>query len=139
MQHFKLNGFEYSSWENSEKIRILDSLTELIKEIPSEAQILLIPRAVDCERSIRPMINKIQEDDPLKEVSTILAEKTIEILEERAEDRYIFNPVTEENEFIAGDKTLEYDTYIFISLIKGDDKDFISKGGEMFKVYDKKP
>ncbi len=41
------------------KIRILDSLTELIKEIPSEAQILLIPRAVDCERSIRPMINKI--------------------------------------------------------------------------------
>ncbi|MHC9344902.1 hypothetical protein ACY0IY_17480, partial [Clostridium perfringens] len=69
---------------NSEKIRILDSLTELIKEIPSEAQILLIPRAVDCERSIRPMINKIQEDDPLKEVSTILAEKTIEILEERA-------------------------------------------------------
>nr|MDK7591485.1 TcpF [Clostridium sp. UMB9555B] len=85
------------SCNNSEKIRILDSLTELIKEIPSEAQILLIPRAVDCERSIRPMINKIQEDDPLKEVSTILAEKTIEILEERAEDRYIFNPVTEEN------------------------------------------
>ncbi|MDZ5023063.1 TcpF, partial [Clostridium perfringens] len=127
---FKLNGFEYSSCNNSEKIRILDSLTELIKEIPSEAQILLIPRAVDCERSIRPMINKIQEDDPLKEVSTILAEKTIEILEERAEDRYIFNPVTEENEFIAGDKTLEYDTYIFISLLKGDDKDFISKGGE---------
>ncbi|MHC9344899.1 hypothetical protein ACY0IY_17455, partial [Clostridium perfringens] len=72
------------SCNNSEKIRILDSLTELIKEIPSEAQILLIPRAVDCERSIRPMINKIQEDDPLKEVSTILAEKTIEILEERA-------------------------------------------------------
>ncbi len=51
------------------RLGILDSLTELIKEIPSEAQILLIPRAVDCERSIRPMINKIQEDDPLKEVS----------------------------------------------------------------------
>ena len=65
---FKLNGFEYSSCNNSEKIMILDSLTELIKEIPSEAQILLIPRAVDCERSIRPMINKIQEDYPLKEV-----------------------------------------------------------------------
>ncbi|HEF0384067.1 TPA: ATP-binding protein [Clostridium perfringens] len=136
---FKLNGFEYSSCNNSEKIRILDSLTELIKEIPSEAQILLIPRAVDCERSIRPMINKIQEDDPLKEVSTILAEKTIEILEERAEDRYIFNPVTEENEFIAGDKTLEYDTYIFISLLKGDDKDFISKGVEMFEYMIKSP
>ncbi|MBI6112051.1 hypothetical protein H8K16_15690, partial [Clostridium perfringens] len=29
---FKLNGFEYSSCNNSEKIRILDSLTELIKE-----------------------------------------------------------------------------------------------------------
>ena len=27
---FKLNGFEYSSCNNSEKIRILDSLTELI-------------------------------------------------------------------------------------------------------------
>ncbi|MCX0365774.1 TcpF, partial [Clostridium perfringens] len=127
------------SCNNSEKIRILDSLTELIKEIPSEAQVLLIPRAVDCERSIRPMINKIQEDDPLKEVSTILAEKTIEILEERTEDRYIFNPVTEENEFIAGDKTLEYDTYIFISLLKGDDKDFISKGGEMFEYMIKSP
>ncbi|MGU8365295.1 ATP-binding protein, partial [Clostridium perfringens] len=136
---FKLNGFEYSSCNNSEKIRILDSLTELIKEIPSEAQVLLIPRAVDCERSIRPMINKIQEDDPLKEVSTILAEKTIEILEERAEDRYIFNPVTEENEFIAGDKTLEYDTYIFISLLKGDDKDFISKGVEIFEYMIKSP
>ncbi len=32
-----------------------------------------------------------------------------------------------------GDKTLEYDTYIFISLLKGDDKDFISKGGEIFE------
>ena len=39
----------------------------------------------------------------------------------------------------AGDKTLEYDTYIFISLLKGDDKDFISKGGEMFEYMIKSP
>ncbi|MDZ5023054.1 TcpF, partial [Clostridium perfringens] len=37
------------------------------------------------------------------------------------------------------DKTLEYDTYIFISLLKGDDKDFISKGGEMFEYMIKSP
>ncbi len=63
---FKLNGFEYSSRNNNEKLRILDSLTEFIKEIPSEAQILLIPKTISAEKFIGPMINKIQDNDPLK-------------------------------------------------------------------------
>ncbi|BDU83834.1 ATPase (plasmid) [Clostridium perfringens A] len=136
---FKLNGFEYSSRNNNEKLRILDSLTEFIKEIPSEAQILLIPKTISAEKFIGPMINKIQDNDPLKEVSTIFARETINILNKREEDRDVYNPTTEEYEFIAGDKSIEYDTYIFISLLKGDDSDFISKGKEILEYMFKSP
>ena len=136
---FKLNGFEYSSCNDNEKLKILDSLTEFIKEIPSEAQILLIPKTISAEKFIEPMMNKIQDNDPLKEVSTIFAKETINILKKREEDRYIYNPITEENEFISGDKSVEYDTYIFISLLKGDDSDFISKGKEIFEYMFKSP
>ena len=136
---FKLNGFEYSSRNNNEKLRILDSLTEFIKEIPSEAQILLIPKTISAEKFIGPMINKIQDNDPLKEVSTIFARETINILNKREEDRDVYNKNTEEYEFIAGDKSIEYDTYIFISLLKGDDSDFISKGKEILEYMFKSP
>ncbi|MDM0613021.1 TcpF, partial [Clostridium perfringens] len=82
---------------------------------------------------------KIQDNDPLKEVSTIFARETINILNKREEDRDVYNKNTEEYEFIAGDKSIEYDTYIFISLLKGDYSDFISKGKEMLEYMFKSP
>ena len=136
---FKFGGFEYNSRTITEKKAILDTLKDLIKEIYSEAQILLIPRKISCEKALLPMRDKVKEDDPLKEVSDFLTTHTIEVLKEREKDSYRYNKDLEEDELIKGSVEIQYDNYIFISLIEGLHGDFITQGGELIEYLIKDP
>lgn len=136
---FKFGGFEYNSRNIAEKKAILDTLKDLIKEIYSEAQILLIPRKISCEKALLPMKDKVKEDDPLKGVSDLLTSETIEVLKERENDLYVYNKDLDEEELIKGSIEIKYDNYIFISLTEALQGDFITKGGEINRVLNKRP
>ena len=136
---FKFGGFEYNSRTITEKKAILDTLKDLIKEIYSEAQILLIPKKISCEKALLPMRDKVKEDDPLKEVSDFLTTQTIEVLKEREKDSYRYNKDLEEDELIKGSVEIQYDNYIFISLTEGLQGDFITQGGELIEYLIKDP
>lgn len=136
---FKFKGFEYNALNTDEKFNALDRLHNLIKGIPSKGKILLIPREVDSRHSLEPMIKKIQAEDPLKDVATMLLEKTIETLDDRAKDRYIFDDETGEEIFVPGSKDIRYDNYIFISIKEAFEGDFITKGGELLEYLVQDP
>lgn len=136
---FKFGGFEYNSKSMAEKKAILYNLKELIKEIPSEAQILLVPRKISCRKSIEPMKNKIKEDDPLKESAEVLLEETIKVLEDRETEKSVFNEELEEDYLIDGEKEYKYDNYIFISLKDALQGDFVERGGEILEEIIKEP
>lgn len=136
---FKFGEFEYSSKTTEQKIEIRESLEEFIKGIPSTAKILLVPRHEPCDKKVIPMIKKISKDDPLLETSKLLLESTIEILEERAKDRYEYDEKLKENVFIPGDAEYHYDNYIFISIKDGVEEDFFTRGGEILQYIAKDP
>lgn len=136
---FKFGGFEYNSKSTVAKKNILYNLKELIKEIPGEAQILLVPRKISCRKSIQPMKDKIKHDDPLKDVADVLLDETIEVLEEREIEKQFFDKELEENRFVDGQKEYEYDNYLFISLKDGLQGDFIELGGEFIEELIKEP
>lgn len=136
---FKFGGFEYNSKNTTDKKMILYTLKDLIKEIYSEAQILLIPRKISCEKALLPMKEKVKKNDPLKEVSDFLTDQTIEVLKEREKDSYRYNEDLEEEELIKGNIEIKYDNYIFISLTEGLQGDFITKGGELIEYLVKDP
>ena len=136
---FKFGGFEYNSKNIEEKKAILGTLKDLIKEIYSEAQILLIPRKISCEKALLPMKDKVKEDDPLKGVSDLLTSETIEVLKERENDLYVYNKDLDEEELIKGSIEIKYDNYIFISLTEALQGDFITKGGEIIECLIKDP
>lgn len=136
---FKFGGFEYNSRNTMEKKAILYTLKDLIKEIYSEAQILLIPRKISCEKALLPMKDKVRENDPLKDVSDFLTTQTIEVLKEREKDTYRYNKDLDEDELIKGNIEVQYDNYMFISLSEGLQGDFISQGGELIEHLIKDP
>lgn len=136
---FKFGGFEYNSKNVSEKNAILDTLKDLIKEIYSEAQILLIPRRISCEKALLPMKDKVKDNDPLKGISDLLTSETIDVLKERENDLYIYNKDLDEEELIKGSVEIKYDNYIFISLSEGLQGDFVTMGGEMLECLIKDP
>ena len=136
---FKFGGFEYNSKSTAKKIGIMNNLKEFIKDIPAEAQILLVPRKKSCRASLLPMMEKVREDDPLKEVSELILGQTIEILEDRENEKRVFNEEIEEDEVFDGLKEYEYDNYIFISLLEATEGDFIERGEEFIENVFKEP
>lgn len=136
---FKFGGFEYNSKSTAKKIGIMNNLKEFIKDIPAEAQILLVPRKKSCRASLLPMMEKVREDDPLKEVSELILGQTIEILEDRENEKRVFNEEIEEDEVFDGLKEYEYDNYIFISLLEATEGDFIERGEEFIDNVFKEP
>lgn len=136
---FKFGGFEYNSKSTAKKIGIMNNLKEFIKDIPAEAQILLVPRKKSCRASLLPMMEKVKEDDPLKEVSELILGQTIEILEDRENEKRVFNEEIEEDEVFDGLKEYEYDNYIFISLLEATEGDFIERGEEFIENVFKEP
>ena len=136
---FKFGGFEYNSKSTAKKIGIMNNLKEFIKDIPAEAQILLVPRKKSCRASLLPMMEKVREDDPLKEVSELILGQTIEILEDRENEKRVFNEEIEEDEVFDGLKEYEYDNYIFISLLEATEGDFIERGEEFAENVFKEP
>ena len=136
---FTFGGFEYNSKSTAKKIGIMNNLKEFIKDIPGEAQILLVPRKKSCRASLLPMMEKVREDDPLKEVSELILGQTIEILEDRENEKRIFNEEIEEDEVFDGLKEYEYDNYIFISLLEATEGDFIERGEEFIENVFKEP
>lgn len=136
---FKFGGFEYNSKTTSSKKSIMSNLKDMIKEIPSEAQILLVPRKKSCRNSLVPMMNKVKGDDPLKGVSEVILGETIEYLEEREKEKRVFNEEIEEDEVFNGMKEYEYDNYIFISIREDVEGDFIEKGEDFIENVLKEP
>lgn len=136
---FKFGGFEYNSKSTTKKIGIMNNLKEFIKDIPAEAQILIVPRKKSCRASLLPMMEKVREDDPLKEVSELILGQTIEILEDRENEKRVFNEEIEEDEVFDGLKEYEYDNYIFISLLEATEGDFIERGEEFIENVFKEP
>ena len=136
---FKFGGFEYNSKNTTEKKAILDTLKDLIKEIYGEAQILLVPRRISCEKALLPMKDKVKDDDPLRGISDLLTSETIDVLKEREKDLYIFNKELDEEELINGSIEVRYDNYIFISLSEALQGDFITRGGELVECLVKDP
>ena len=136
---FKINGFEYSSRSREGKIAVWENIQELIKGIPSKAKILLIPRKKKIKDSINPMLNKIDKNDPLYDSAEVLIEDTIEVLEERSKDRYEYDEDIGEEVFVKGEKDIEYDNYLFISIKEGLKEDFIANSGEILEYLIKEP
>lgn len=136
---FKFGGFEYNSKSTAKKIGIMNNLKEFIKDIPAEAQILLVPRKKSCRASLLTMMEKVREDDQLKEVSELILGQTIEILEDRENEKRVFNEEIEEDEVFDGLKEYEYDNYIFISLLEATEGDFIERGEEFIENVFKEP
>lgn len=136
---FKFGGFEYNSKTTSSKKSIMSNLKDMIKEIPSEAQILLVPRKKSCRNSLVPMMNKVKGDDPLKGVSEVILGETIEYLEDREKEKRVFNEEIEEDEVFNGMKEYEYDNYIFISIREDVEGDFIEKGEDFIENVLKEP
>lgn len=136
---FKFGGFEYNSQSTAKKINIMNNLKDFIKDIPEEAQILLVPRKKSCRVSLIPMIEKVKDDDPLKEVSEVILGETIEVLEEREKEKRVFNEEIEEDEVFNGLKEYEYDNYIFISITEASEGDFIERGEEFIQNVFKEP
>lgn len=137
---FKLEGQEYSSRSTEEKIAMWEKVQNLIKAFPDgHSKIILVPRTVFCERAIEPMLKKVKADDPLYDTTEVLLSETVRILNERAEDRYIFDEEFKEEKFIKGDKEVHYDIYLFISVKEALEGDFITKGGEILEYMLKDP
>lgn len=136
---FKFGGFEYNSKSTTKKISIMNNLKDFIKDIPEEAQILLVPRKKSCRDALVPMMDKVREDDPLKDVSELILGQTIEILEDREKEKRVFNEEIEEEEVFNGLKEYEYDNYIFISILEAAEGDFIERGEDFIENVFKEP
>ena len=111
----------------------MNNLKDFIKDIPEEAQILLVPRKKSCRDALVPMMDKVREDDPLKDVSELILGQTIEILEDREKEKRVFNEEIEEEEVFNGLKEYEYDNYIFISILEAAEGDFIERGEDFIE------
>ena len=136
---FKIDGFEYSSRSREEKISVWENIQELIKSIPSKAKILLVPRQKNIRNSILPMLNKIDKSDPLYNSAEVLINDTIDVLESRSKDRYYYDEELDEEIFLKGDKDIEYDNYLFISITESLKEDLFSNSHEIFEYLIKEP
>ena len=77
---FKFGGFEYNSKSTTKKISIMNNLKDFIKDIPEEAQILLVPRKKSCRDALVPMMDKPGESSDLEQ-----SEDELLILQKRLE------------------------------------------------------
>lgn len=101
---FQLDGFVYENRSSDRKTSYLYELAAMLSDLTGDAQILIIPSALDIKAHTDYLKKSLSSKDPIYDTSIQLADDTLAYLQEKSEK--------------ADSGVNEYDTYLFAKLDK---------------------